>query len=420
MEAILISDYADARGGAAKVAVMSARGLAERGIPVTFFCAVPPEGTALDHPLLQVECVGMPDVWHQSRFDAAINGLANRRSADAFSALLGRSNPARTILHFHQWTKALSPSVLRVAANSPFTALVTAHDYLSVCPTGTFFDHGTRQPCGLKPLSLACALRRCDARSQGHKALRLVRQAGLPALWRRVQDRWAFIHISPAAAEVTRPFLPERLRHYTISDPIDAVRAQPVPVEANETFLYLGRLLPEKGCVDLAAAAGGHAAAFMGEGSEKDAILAANGQARILPWGDAGAVDLALGNARALVLPSIWQETFGMVVPEALARGIPVIASDRVGARVLIEERANGLVYPAGDRAGLRRCLEVLSDGTRAAAMGRDAYRRYWAKPLSISAHVDALVQTYGEMLGLAASGARVRPARSLAMERGL
>ncbi|HWK45054.1 MAG TPA: glycosyltransferase family 4 protein [Stellaceae bacterium] len=419
MEAILVSDYGDARGGAAKVAIMSARALASRGIPVTFFCATPPDGSVLDHPLVRVECVGIEDVWHRSPFAAAVGGIANRRAAETFAALLRQADPARTILHFHQWTKALSPSVLRVAAKTPFAALVTAHDYLAVCPNGTFFDHGTGSPCSLRPLSVACALQRCDARSQVHKAVRLMRQADLPALWRRVGDRWGFIHISPGAAEVARPFLPETVRHFTILDPVDATPAPPVRVSGNRDFLYLGRLVPEKGCVDLAtAAADGFGVSFMGEGPQEQAILAANSHARILPWGDAEAVDRAIGGARALVLPSIWQETFGMVVAEALARGVPAIVSDRVGALTLIDHGGNGLIYPAGDRAALRRCLAILSDDQRAAAMGREAYDRYWAAPLSVSAHADALVQAYGEMLSTAPVGARPMPLPTLAVER--
>jgi glycosyltransferase involved in cell wall biosynthesis len=400
MEVILISDYADARGGAAKVAIASARALADRGIRVTFFCATPPRDEGLAHPLIEIDCVGGTDVWSRGPLDAALNGISNRQAAEAFAALLGRSDPARTILHFHQWTKALSPSVLRMAARSRFSALVTLHDYLAVCPNGTFFDHGRGTACSLAPLSVACTLRQCDAKSGAHKAIRLLRQADLPALWRRTRGRWAFVHVSPSAAAVAEPFLPADARHFTILNPIEAVRGEPVAVGANQGFVYLGRFLPEKGCVDLAAAAaGGHDVSFMGEGPQASAIREVNPRSVILPWGDGDAVGRLLGRARALVLPSIWRETFGMVVAEALARGVPTIVSDRVGARVLVDHGVNGLVFRAGDRAALRRCLIALSDDETAVAMGREAYARYWAQPLSVDAHADALIETYGAML---------------------
>ena len=43
-----------------------------------------------------------------------------------------------------------------------------------------------------------------------------------------------------------------------------------------------------------------------------------------------------------LVVPSVWYETFGFIVSEALSRGVGVIASDMVGAKVLIDE---SLIY---------------------------------------------------------------------------
>jgi glycosyltransferase involved in cell wall biosynthesis len=56
--------------------------------------------------------------------------------------------------------------------------------------------------------------------------------------------------------------------------------------------------------------------------------------------------------ADCLVLPSR-NESFGMVVPEALAAGVPAVVSDRVGAADLIVEGENGWVVPAGDAGAL-------------------------------------------------------------------
>jgi len=48
-----------------------------------------------------------------------------------------------------------------------------------------------------------------------------------------------------------------------------------------------------------------------------------------------------------------------VVVNQALGAGLPVIASDAVGAaHDLVEENVNGLKFPAGDVASLQRCLE--------------------------------------------------------------
>jgi len=55
-----------------------------------------------------------------------------------------------------------------------------------------------------------------------------------------------------------------------------------------------------------------------------------------------------------LVLPSSSSETWGLVVNEAFACGIPAIVSDRVGCGVdMIEEGVTGYTYRCGDTAGL-------------------------------------------------------------------
>lgn len=68
----------------------------------------------------------------------------------------------------------------------------------------------------------------------------------------------------------------------------------------------------------------------------------------------------ALGDAlRAggvLALPS-WEEAFGLVVPQALACGIPCVVSDRVGAKDLIQPGQNGEIFPVGHGPALAAAL---------------------------------------------------------------
>ena len=75
----------------------------------------------------------------------------------------------------------------------------------------------------------------------------------------------------------------------------------------------------------------------------------------------------ALGRAYAiadcLVLPSA--ETWGLVVNEALATGLPVVVSDAVGCAPDLVNPATGIVYPAQDVDALAAALGTVRERTR-------------------------------------------------------
>ena len=75
--------------------------------------------------------------------------------------------------------------------------------------------------------------------------------------------------------------------------------------------------------------------------------------------------------ADALVLPSDSRETWGLVVNEAMAAGLPVVVSDAAGCSPdLVRSGENGFTYPCGDVGALASRLATLSsighDGRRA------------------------------------------------------
>jgi glycosyltransferase involved in cell wall biosynthesis len=82
--------------------------------------------------------------------------------------------------------------------------------------------------------------------------------------------------------------------------------------------------------------------------------------------------------ADALVLPSGFGETWGLVVNEAMASGLPVIVSDRVGsAHDLVIDGETGFVFSYGDTTALAARISHLADAEEVRlAMGRSARRR--------------------------------------------
>jgi glycosyltransferase involved in cell wall biosynthesis len=64
------------------------------------------------------------------------------------------------------------------------------------------------------------------------------------------------------------------------------------------------------------------------------------------------------GALDVLVVPSIWQEAYGLTVREAHLAGTPVVGSDIAGIAEGIEHDVSGLLFETGNPEALRRILE--------------------------------------------------------------
>jgi type III pantothenate kinase len=95
--------------------------------------------------------------------------------------------------------------------------------------------------------------------------------------------------------------------------------------------------------------------------------------------------------ARFAVVPSRWPEPFGMVGPEAMARGRPVIGFAAGGIPDWLDDGVTGLLVPPGDIGGLTRAMDrLLGDPALTAAMGRAAAARV-DRELTHRSYIDAL-----------------------------
>jgi len=71
-------------------------------------------------------------------------------------------------------------------------------------------------------------------------------------------------------------------------------------------------------------------------------------------------VPAALAGLDVVVVPSVWLENSPLVIREAFAAGVPVVAADLGGMAEMVADGRSGLLFRAGDAADLRRCLERL------------------------------------------------------------
>lgn len=82
-------------------------------------------------------------------------------------------------------------------------------------------------------------------------------------------------------------------------------------------------------------------------------------------------------SARIMVAPALGWESFGIVLIEAMACGLPVVASDIPGYRAVVEDGEQGVLVPPGDARALAKSLrELIGDEERRKHMSEAALKR--------------------------------------------
>ncbi|HVU16676.1 MAG TPA: glycosyltransferase family 4 protein [Candidatus Didemnitutus sp.] len=396
---VVLNDYASTTGGSTAVAVASALGLVQAGHRVTYFSCVGPVAPALrDVPNLEVHCLGDAElIRHPQRWRAFFSGLHNRPAVRSLRAVLARHDPDETIVHAHTWTKALSPYALAAVTDAGFPLVVTLHDFSIVCPNGGFFVYPRNEVCRRRPLSASCLACSCDRRNIGHKAWRTVR-TWLQNRHLRIPEQVAhYVAVSDFSAAVLRPHLPASVPLTVVSPPVPCVDQGPAAVGENSNFVYAGRLVPEKG-VRLfaeAAASTGLPAVMIGEGELRGELTARFPRLRFTGWLDAAAMRRELRAARALVFPSHWYETLGLVAVEAAAAGVPVIVSRHCAAADVVRDGETGLHFDGSEESLTAAMRRLADDAPLATRLGDAAYRWYWENPWTVDRHVADLKKVY-------------------------
>ncbi len=160
-------------------------------------------------------------------------------------------------------------------------------------------------------------------------------------------------------------------------EPFDLEALHGIPPDAR-VIGFVGRLSPEKAVGDAIAALprlpDDVVLCIVGQGPEEGALRAETRrrglEKRVVFAGFSRDVARYLSAFVLLVLPSR-RESLPVVLREAGAIGLPVVAADVGGVREVVVPRETGLLYESGDVDALVRAIRVvLDDPSRAASMG--------------------------------------------------
>lgn len=388
--------FPDSTGGTETYVAALARGLRMRGFSSAIAAPLAGNGPReYEHEGSTVHRFGTA----QSLSLAELHGTGDPVAAAEFGEIIATVRPR--IVHLHAWTSGISLRLLRCAHASGIPVVFTYHTPTVSCARGSLMIYGERicdgallvdrcSRCVLQqhgvPLGVAWALGKLPpgiGRGLGTLGLEGGAWTALRMSELMEERHTAFRHLVAEADEIVAVqdwvfelllFLGTPRSRLTLSrlalpatdEPLAPPRVQIGPRPAGiigMRLAYFGRIDPLKGIhivmqalkiepqlpvsVDIFGAPSGP------DGERYLARLRADavddGRITFHPPVAVGDVVQTMRAYDAVVVPSIWMETGPLVVPEALAAGIPVLASNHGGIPSFLRDEVDALLLPPGD-----------------------------------------------------------------------
>jgi glycosyltransferase involved in cell wall biosynthesis len=339
------------------------------------------------------------------RVGDAASSVYSWKARRALGALLDVRRP--DVAHLHNVYHQLTLSVVDELARRRIPIVLTLHDWKIACPAYTLFTEGA--PC-----------RRCVhgsvANAVAHRCVKSSRAAsGLAAAEAAIarhRDTYGkvqrFIAPSRFAAGVAGMAGVERRRvDYVPNFLADAeLTAERSDGPREPVFFYAGRLDATKGVRELLsgfARVEGAQLRIAGDGElEGEVRAAAARDPRIAHLGriQADRMRAELAQARAVVVPSIWEENGPLAILEAQAGGAALIVANRGGLPEFVRDGESGLVAAAGDVAALAAAMQRLADDAELARRLGERGREEVRAEHNADRHYERLMTVYATAVG--------------------
>ncbi|MEO0274870.1 MAG: glycosyltransferase family 4 protein [candidate division WOR-3 bacterium] len=293
------------------------------------------------------------------------------------------------IVHIHNVFPLWTPAVYFAGKDAGIPVVHTLHDFRFFCANAFLFREGQicelcLEKSGIYSLYFRCfknsvpgsfLVARYLSKVKGQKLYNLA--DAYIALGSYSKEKLAKFGI-PAEKIVIKPNFVEDL----VGEP---------DFKKQNYFVYVGRLSREKGLDVLLSAFSRKELSNMivkviGSGPEEDEyknyVMKNNlGNVDFLGFLPRKEVLNVVQGALALIFPSNWPETFGMVIAEAFQAGTTVIASNFGTMADIVEDGKTGLLFKKGDPQDLAKKILYLANNPEIAIeMGKNARQEYLQK----------------------------------------
>jgi glycosyltransferase involved in cell wall biosynthesis len=283
----------------------------------------------------------------------------NREAHRDLTAALRGHRP--DIVHVHNTFPLLSPAVLYACRDAAVPVVATIHNYKLACASGDFFRDGAVCHDCADGLPVRAVLHGCYRGSRAATVPVALSASMHRQAWKSLVSAYVFISASQRDLLAGLGLAPDRVfvRH-------NLIPRRSVKQAAREPIMvYAGRLDEAKGvrllmagwdCYRSKSGDSGLRLVIAGAGpleSEVAGWASTRPSVEMVGQVDSGRCAELMSRSRAVILPSAWEETFGLVVVEAMAVGVPPIATGHGSFVELITPGVDGVLFRPGDPTAL-------------------------------------------------------------------
>jgi glycosyltransferase involved in cell wall biosynthesis len=308
------------------------------------------------------------------------------------------------IVHAHNW---IVHSFLPLKAWSKARLVMSLHDFSLACAKKTLMygDSPCSGPGFSKCLSCAGAF---YGPAKGIPTT--LANWAMSAVEHRTVDIFLPVsHATAAGNQLPGSGLPYEVIPNFVPDTVgaDDVDLEPVgryleQLPSEGYLLFVGDLRRDKGIEVLLAAYRGLAGApplvMIGRRCDDTPAELPPNAIMLESWPHTAVME-AWRRSMVAIVPSVWNEPFGIVAIEAMATGRPVIASRIGGLSDIVADEQTGILVPPGDVAALRTALaRLIADPDERAGMGEAGRER--VSLFKVSTVVPRIEAIYRQVLG--------------------
>jgi glycosyltransferase involved in cell wall biosynthesis len=308
----------------------------------------------------------------------------SRETRRDLTAVLRERRPA--VVHVHNTFPLLSAAVLYACRDARVPVVATIHNYRLACANGAFFRDGKVCHDCAGGLPVAAVRHGCYRESRAATAPVALAMGVHRNAWKSLVSAYIFISAAQRDLLSGSGLAPDRV---FVKYNLIPRRSRP-HVERTPTVVYAGRLDEAKGARLLMA---GWDRYLERPGQPGLNLVVVGGgplEGEMRAWASARpSVELTgtvsgercaeyMSRGRAVVLPSTWEETFGLVAVEAMAAGVPPVAAAHGSFPELITPGVDGALFRPGDPAALAAAIaDVESNPERYEDYGDQARKTY-------------------------------------------